>query len=66
MTLRPRLNDSIPIIASIIREPLIHVVVGLGWLIQVIQIVHRPQWALLIVPHEHSVESGLRRLRLCF
>jgi hypothetical protein len=48
--------------ASILRKQLIHVRAGFG---QVIQVIHHPHWALLIVPHEHVVETGLRHLRLC-
>jgi hypothetical protein len=54
-----RLDDSIPIITSIHRVPLIHIIVGLGRVIQVIQIINHPRWALLIVPHENVEEAGL-------
>jgi hypothetical protein len=39
LSLGLRLNDSITIIASILREPLIHIIVDLGWVIQVVQII---------------------------
>jgi hypothetical protein len=47
-------------------EPLFHIVVSLGRVIQVIWIIHHPSGALLIIPHEHGAEAGLRWLRLCF
>jgi hypothetical protein len=59
LNFKTRLDDSILIIASI------HVVVGLGRVVQLMWIIHHPRRALLIVPHEHGVESGLQRLRLC-
>jgi hypothetical protein len=64
LNLRLRLNDSIPIIASI-KKPLIHVRASLGQVIQIILVIHHPRWALLIVPHERVVDTGLRHLRLC-
>jgi hypothetical protein len=39
LSLRLRLDNSILIIASTLREPLIHIVVSLGQVIQVIQII---------------------------
>jgi hypothetical protein len=45
--------------ASILRVSLVHIVVGLSQVVQLMQIVHHPRWALHVVPHEHSVESGL-------
>jgi hypothetical protein len=59
LNFKTRLDDSILIIASI------HVVVGLGRVVQLMWIIHHPRRALLVVPHEHGVESGLQRLRLC-
>jgi hypothetical protein len=71
LNLRLRLDDSISIIASILREPLIHVIVSLGRVIQVIQIIylmwtiHQPRRALPIVLYDHVEEVGLQKLRLC-
>jgi hypothetical protein len=64
LNLRLRLDDSISIIASILREPLIHIVVGLGRAIQIIQVIHHPQRALLLVSQEREVEMELQQLRL--
>jgi hypothetical protein len=65
LNFKTRLEGSISFVASIVRVPLIHVIVGLSRVIQVIQIICRPRRALLVIPHEHGVESGLRQLRLC-
>jgi hypothetical protein len=48
---------------SILRKPLIHVVVGMG---RVIQVIKHPRRALLMVPHECGEEAGLWWLRLLF
>jgi hypothetical protein len=52
LNIRPRLNDSI--------------MVGNGQIVQVIQVIIYPRWALLMIPHEYGEETGLRRLRLSF
>jgi hypothetical protein len=49
LNLISRLNDSITIMTSILREPLIHIIVGMG---QVIQVIIHPRRALLIFPYE--------------
>jgi hypothetical protein len=65
LNLRLRLDDSIPIITSIFRKPLIHVRAAFIWvIIQIIQLIHHPRRALIIIPHECVVEMGLRHLRL--
>jgi hypothetical protein len=59
-----RLDESISIIASIPKKPLIHVRAGFDRVIQIIQVIHHPRWALLVVSHEHAVEMGLWQLGL--
>jgi hypothetical protein len=62
---RLRLDDSILVIAAILGIPLIHIVVSLSRVIQIIQVVHHPRGALLVISHERVVETGMRQLRLC-
>jgi hypothetical protein len=64
LNLRLKLDDSILIFTSIFIKPLIHVRAGFSWVIQIIQILHHPRRALLVVPHERTVQTGLRQLRL--
>jgi hypothetical protein len=59
------LDDSIPIIASVLGKPLIHVRADFSQVIQIIQVIHHPRQALLVLSHERAVERGLRQLRLC-
>jgi hypothetical protein len=59
LNLKIRLNDPISVTTSILRVPLVHVVVGLGQVIQLMQIIHHPRGALLVISHDHTVEAGL-------
>jgi hypothetical protein len=65
LDLRCRLDDSIPIIASILRKPLIRVRAAfIRVIIQIFQVIHHHGWALHIIPHERVVDMGLWHLRL--
>jgi hypothetical protein len=60
LNLRLRLDDSIPIIASIFGKPLIHVRAAFIWvIIQIILVIQHAGRALPIMPHERVVETGL-------
>jgi hypothetical protein len=45
--------------------PLIHIIIGLGWVVQLMRIIHHPRGALLVVSQQKVVEAGLQQLRLC-